>query len=174
MGAADVTVTKKTRALVIARDEGKCVRCGVYVADPDTLEPFVQYSLQHRRARGAGGSKDPVTDSPENLITLCGTGVTGCHGWAETSRLASQRLGYSVPQWQDPAVVPVAHVRRGWAWPSPEGVWVDCYAAGATRPGSYLRHLATLRGIEVDPQDRDYAALATRVHDALDDLKRPA
>lgn len=174
MGAADVTVTKKTRALVIARDEGRCVRCGVYVADPDTLEPFVQYSLQHRRARGAGGSKDPVTDSPENLIVLCGTGTTGCHGWAESHRTNAQRLGYSVPQWQDPAVVPVAHVRRGWSWPSPDGTWIECFAAGTFRLGSYLRHLATARGIPTDPTDRDYVALTASVHDALNDLKRPA
>jgi hypothetical protein len=115
--------TRTVRAEVIRRDGGMCVVTGRQVVDPETLVPFVQYSLQHRRARGAGGSKDPVTNSPANLVLVEGTGTTGAHGRIESQREWARRLGYAVPQWQDPATVPVFHRVHGWAWIRPEG-WV--------------------------------------------------
>jgi hypothetical protein len=100
-----------------------CVVTGRQVVDPDTLVPFVQYSLQHRRARGAGGSKDPVTNSPANLILVDGTGTTGAHGEIEFRREWARNCGYAVPQWANPTEVPVLHWVRGWSWIRPEG-WV--------------------------------------------------
>jgi hypothetical protein len=44
------------------------------------------WSVHHRRPRGMGGSKDPQTNSPENLLLLCGSGTTGCHGYFESHR----------------------------------------------------------------------------------------
>jgi hypothetical protein len=54
-----------------------------------------------------GGSKDPEINSLSNLMLLCGTGTTGCHGWVEDRRLEAQADGYLVPSWENPADVRV-------------------------------------------------------------------
>lgn len=91
-----------TRETVLARDLYSCVRCGMYVG------PFGVFSIHHRRPRGMGGSRLPDTNLPANLITLCGTGVTGCHGWVEQHRLQARGCGYLLWQGADPELVPVA------------------------------------------------------------------
>lgn len=55
-----------------------------------------------------GGSKDPNTNSPSNLILLCGDGVRGCHGYIEQNRAEARRGGYNVPQFvTNPESIPV-------------------------------------------------------------------
>jgi hypothetical protein len=63
-----------------------------------------------------------------NLIVLDGDGVRGCHGYVESHRAESYRLGYLVPSGEDPAAWPVYRGRgfwqqpgEGWvaAWPQP-------------------------------------------------------
>ncbi len=108
--------TRKTRQAVLRRDEGACVRCGKTVYNTHAEQPVAVYSLQHRRARGMGGSRDPLTNSPENLITLCGTGVTECHGWVESNREEAREMGYSISQYDDPALKPLVHPIYGWAY----------------------------------------------------------
>lgn len=46
--------------------------------------PREHVSVQHRRAQGMGGTALAETNNLANLLLLCGTGVTGCHGWVET------------------------------------------------------------------------------------------
>lgn len=43
-----------------------------------------------------GGTTDPRINDPRNLILLCGSGTTGCHGWVESNRRTAQRLGYLI------------------------------------------------------------------------------
>lgn len=52
------------RAAVLERDGYSCQRCGRYLVDT------VRYGLQHRRPRGAGGSR--LLHTMANLVTLCG------------------------------------------------------------------------------------------------------
>lgn len=171
--------TKTRRLEVLARDEGRCVRCGAHVADPLDGTPWAQWSIQHRKPRGAGGTKDPAINAIENLIVLCGDGVRGCHGWVESNRVESRRLGYSVPQWQDPAVVPVAHRTWVWAWPHPDGEWVPA-VHGVTpvtgefdwAPGPYAKSLAVHRGIEIVPPGMAFQRLCSDLHDAINDTKK--
>jgi hypothetical protein len=67
-------------------------------------------SIQHRRARGMGGSKAPNTNKPSNLILLCGDGVRGCHGYIEQNRTEARRGGYNVPQFVTaPETIPVRY-----------------------------------------------------------------
>lgn len=54
-----------------------------------------------------GGSKDPKTNSASNLIVLCGSGTSGCHGLVEKNRADSRRDGLIVSSRCDPASVPV-------------------------------------------------------------------
>lgn len=107
-----MTVTVKTRKAVIERDRSICQWCGRYC---DTTG---DYSLQHRRARGMGGSKRPETDLPGNLVLVHGSGTTGCHGAIESQRAEAVRRGFNVPQHLTPAKVPLL-VHSG-----PAGRWV--------------------------------------------------
>lgn len=89
----------------MARDDRSCVRCGRSVIG-------IRYSLHHRKPRSQGGA-----DTPANLITLCGTGTTGCHGWIESWRDAAGDAGWLVPRGADPAGVAVTTWQHGPAWP---------------------------------------------------------
>ena len=53
-----------------------CEACGIRLGEHGG-------QVQHRVARGAGGSKDPVVASAANAALLCGTAFTGCHGACE-------------------------------------------------------------------------------------------
>lgn len=94
----------ETVAIVRTRDGFACVRCG----HGGTL------STQHRVARGMGGTREAWVNEPANLITLCGTGTTRCHGWVEHHPLEAQAAGLSVPRdGLRPDFVPVL-TWRGW------------------------------------------------------------
>jgi hypothetical protein len=84
------------------------------VVDPESFEPWHQYSLHHRSARGMGGTKDPAINDSTNLLLLCGTGTTECHGRVEHDPTWATEHGYRVPSWEDPATVSVTHYSRGW------------------------------------------------------------
>ncbi len=55
----------------------------------------------HRKLRKHGG-----TDEPVNLIDLCGSGTTGCHGYVHHNPAISFAKGWLVHSWDDPAEVP--------------------------------------------------------------------
>ena len=95
-------VTLAVREIVLARDWFRCARCGRNVLNGP-------YSLQHRRARGMGGSRREDTNQPANLITLCGhaTSPDRCHLWAESHRDEARKAGFLLYQGQDPLEVPV-------------------------------------------------------------------
>lgn len=53
------------------------------------------WSIHHRVPRGAGGAKHvPWINLPANLLLLCGSGTTGCHGWIEKHRAESIEKGW--------------------------------------------------------------------------------
>lgn len=73
------------------RDRDRCRRCGTYTPGG---------SLHHRQGRGGA---DPHRAA--NLILLCGSGTTGCHGHVHSnpsesyeSGLMVRRLGVDVPE----------------------------------------------------------------------------
>jgi hypothetical protein len=80
----------------------RCARCGKDVT-------YIQSSIQHRKARGMGGTNDPSINSPANLIVLCGSGTTGCHGHVEVNRREAREYGWAVSQYADPHDVPVQY-----------------------------------------------------------------
>ena len=88
-----------TRELVAARAGGRCERCGT---------PAIgSHNLHHRSARGRGGTKRDGVNEASNLLYLCGSGTTGCHGWVESHRALAYQLGLLVHSWDDPREVRV-------------------------------------------------------------------
>jgi 5-methylcytosine-specific restriction endonuclease McrA len=99
--------TDLTRQAVLRRDGGACVACGRVVAldDGDRMRPIDTYSLQHRTARGMGSRS--VLNGPTNLLVMCGTGTTQCHGYTEAHPDWARERGYRVDTWDSPDTVPV-------------------------------------------------------------------
>lgn len=89
-----------TRQIMLDRSEGCCERC--CSGNPT--------DAHHRRARGAGGSKDPLTNTPANGVILC----RDCHLRTESRRAESLEQGWLVRQGHDPSIVPVFY--RQWRW----------------------------------------------------------
>lgn len=106
-GVADFTT--KTRRVIIRRDGGRCQWCGfaLFLSLDPLSTPRRQYSLQHRRPRGMGGSKDPALGSPANGLLVCGTGTTLCHGFIEQHREAATARGFLIPRLGDISEFPV-------------------------------------------------------------------
>lgn len=72
-----------------------------------------------------GGSRDPVTNSPANLLYLCGSGTEGCHGWVESHRSESYADGLLLYRNDDPMEMPV-RLRRGTVFLDDEGGVQTC------------------------------------------------
>lgn len=90
-------ITTITNALLMDRCGGICELCQSAPAS----------NRHHRRPRGAGGSKDPITDSVVNLLMLCGSGTTGCHQYVESNRALAYENGWLVRQGHNPEAIPV-------------------------------------------------------------------
>jgi hypothetical protein len=115
-GHRDTGPDRTTRELVLERDDYTCACCGHSIL-------YGQYSLQHRNARGMGGTSDPAINSPANLVTLCGSATTpgSCHLLCEQRDGSLQALGFWLKTGQDPATTPVAHASYGWVLLLPDG-----------------------------------------------------
>jgi len=90
--------------LVLERDQHSCVCCG------ENLQGIRgrDWSLHHRRGRGMGSTRRPETNLPANLVSVCGSGSTGCHGWLTENPALGREQGLVLTQQDDPAGVPAA------------------------------------------------------------------
>ncbi len=61
-----------------------------------------------------GGTTREETNFPSNLMALCGTGTSGCHGYLESHRTEAIDYGFIVPQYETPHNVPVKTHGYGW------------------------------------------------------------
>lgn len=113
----DTGPTREQRAAVHTRAGGCCERCG------DRITPWVDHSIHHRLPRGRGGR-----NSLSNLVLLCGSGVTGCHGQVESQRTAAYETGWLVETGIDPATKPVLVVLRGPVLLTDDGTYQDLAA----------------------------------------------
>lgn len=94
---------REARETVRRRSGGMCERCG----RPGS-------NIHHRRPRGMGGTTSP--EDPTNLVMLCGSGTTGCHGWVESYRQLAWEQGWLVPRRdpREPRDVPVYIIGEWW------------------------------------------------------------
>lgn len=101
----DTGPTPAQRAMVAERAGYRCELCGRPLHNG--TEWFLTHSFHHRQARGMGSSRRPETNAAYNLLLVCGSGVSRCHGFIEGHRTAAEAEGWLVRHGQDPAVVPV-------------------------------------------------------------------
>lgn len=86
----------------------KAIRFGKLIGRPCRLCPEAATNLHHIVPRSQGGD-----DVPENVVELCGSGTTGCHGRVESRDVAARsRLRKSLTSEE------IAYVldRKGVAW----------------------------------------------------------
>ena len=94
-----------TRQTVVNRAGYMCELCGGSLS---------VMSLHHRRPRGMGGTKALWIHDAENLLALCGTGTTGCHGKVESFRERAYDFGWLVKYGIMPHHVPFADLHGHW------------------------------------------------------------
>lgn len=96
--------SEEVRSLVLSRARYLCEVCETQAA----------MNVHHRKPRRMGGTRDPRINSPANLLALCGSGTTGCHGHIESHRAESYRLGWLVRWGEDPLEVPFQAIGQTW------------------------------------------------------------
>jgi len=122
-------VQEAARRIVLERDQNTCQRCGANVL-------YKLASVQHRIARGRGGSAEDRIWSPANLALLCGSATTpgSCHNLVENEdRERGKDEGWVLPMNNpdiDPSKEPLLTC-RGWVLLDNEGGWVPYTGEGA-------------------------------------------
>ena len=94
--------SRLVREEVMARDSFRCCGCGVGIIGRD-------WSMQHRNARGMGGTSREEINSPANLLVLCGLSTTpgSCHLRCEQRDPVMHERGLWLKSWQNPFTEPV-------------------------------------------------------------------
>lgn len=93
---------------IVERAGFRCERCGAGCAGTRGVD----WSVQHRRARGMGGTNARPTVA--GGVLLCGSATTGCHGWVESHPHDAAAAGWRLGPNEDPREVPILH----WSWGS--------------------------------------------------------
>lgn len=109
-----MNIPRRVRDAVVAREDYCCARCGKWAEGG---------SLHHRRLRSAGGKHTVPT-----LILMCGSGTTGCHGWAHAERMDALAEGFIVRGYEDPAERPVKVYGHGWVLLTADGRYLPSTA----------------------------------------------
>ncbi|HEX3778489.1 MAG TPA: HNH endonuclease [Pseudonocardiaceae bacterium] len=107
----DTGPTRSVRDIVRARAGNRCELCR---RDDGPMD------IHHRRPRAMGGTSDPATNRPSNLVLLC----RECHSNIESNRDGAQLIGWLVRQRADPSRVQLWRF-PGWVLLDDEGGYVD-------------------------------------------------
>ena len=93
-------IPKAVRSDVLERDDFTCQRCKVSVLGR-------AYSLHHRKGRHGVDAH-----SRANIVTLCGSGTTGCHGHVHAHPTQAYVTGFMVRRLTDvdPAAIPLIDI----------------------------------------------------------------
>lgn len=119
MPRASRKVQEDARTVVLERDNNTCQRCGANVL-------YKLASVQHRIARGRGGTASLRVWSPSNMVLMCGSATTpgSCHNFVENEeREQGKDEGWVLPMNNpsiDPANEPIL-LYDGWHLLSDDG-----------------------------------------------------
>lgn len=108
-------VSREVRGICLERARWRCEYCY------GPLDGAFGYSLQHRAARRAGGSRNARLGEPPNLLVLCGSGTTGCHGWVEDHPTDAYEQGLALRTGWDPEQTPYRDKHNAWWLLLPDG-----------------------------------------------------
>lgn len=128
MAAGEFTA-KTVRHAFFERERGRCFRCG----RPLRFEGRgFEWSAHHRMPRKSGGVGrkgspfELMISAITNCLILCGSGTTGCHGWAEKWRAIAEDEGYIVRRGiNPPAGVRVKRADGSWWLLTESGLAVE-------------------------------------------------
>jgi hypothetical protein len=116
----------RTRAGSGSPFDACCEACGIHLGEHGG-------QIQHRLARGRGGSKDPVINGPANAALLCGTSFSGCHGDCEARHTPEAKemlargfwIKHGVGPEFDPRFVPLVLFGGVERWLSQDGRYLE-------------------------------------------------
>lgn len=91
----------KTRLELWGRARDRCELCEVLLAGVRDV------SVHHRCPRRMGGTRKPWINDLVNLLLVCGSGTTGCHGRIESNRSIAYDAGWLLHDGADPWETPV-------------------------------------------------------------------
>jgi hypothetical protein len=96
-------MTRRTEAeqAAVDRDGPTCRRCHRNLVD-------IPASKHHRKKR-----RFLDADRVANIVILCGTGTTGCHGWCHSEPAAAHDAGWVCWSWETPAERPLHDLYGG-------------------------------------------------------------
>lgn len=98
---------------VLARDGWCCAVGGCAISGPRGIG----WAVHHRRPRRMGGSVQPDTNLPSNLLTVC----TPCHELVESRRAEAIERGWLLHAGDVPSQSPVRHMLLGWVYLTDDG-----------------------------------------------------
>ena len=115
MGAGDFT-PQTVRYAFFVREQERCFVCRRALRFEDR---GIGWSAHHRKPRGMGSTSDPKIAGIANLLVVCGSGTTGCHGRIERNRDVSLAVGLLIPRnattpEYEPTVVRVRRLDQSW------------------------------------------------------------
>lgn len=102
--------TNKQRQAIYQREDQACGWCGKWAQGG---------SIQHRVARGMGGTRRKVTLA--DGVLLCGSGTTGCHGLVESEPAKAETYGYRLRQGCEAHRMPIFIHLMGWVYLTVDG-----------------------------------------------------
>ena len=108
MAKSKLKVGDGVRFQIFYRANYRCEKCG-------GLGDTFGWSVHHRVPRRMGGSRNETLHLPANLILLCGSGVSGCHGWVESYRDKARERGFLLTKVESAEEIPFID-DNGKAW----------------------------------------------------------
>jgi len=114
MSRVAAAIPRENVNIIDGRDGYCCVRCGRRITNNG--------SRHHRQRRQVGGH------GVENVVLICGSGTTQCHGWAHANPAAARAVGLIIRTTvADVSAVPLLIVDRS---VSPDPFYVRLTASG--------------------------------------------
>lgn len=101
----------------LEREHFSCALCGMGIGPEGR---GVGWSVHHRLRRSQG-----VDHSIQNVIILCGSGTTQCHGWVHANPADARAGGWLLSGRQEPLAVPVLVAGQRWVYLTSTGFYHD-------------------------------------------------